>query len=140
MWPTSFGGAKKSVLGHLVGKSIHKDFCVRFEVFTAVTMKNAVFWDVALCRSSELNRCFRGTSVQFTRSTRHHIPEDGILHKDFIFGIGEYNILEGIFVLHFLHNAINEMQRTNTILIKHTPHHNIASTFKCGQQYFKSDR
>jgi hypothetical protein len=23
----------------------------RFEVFTAVTMKNAVFWDVALCRS-----------------------------------------------------------------------------------------
>jgi hypothetical protein len=24
---------------------------VRFEVFTAVTMKNAVFWDVAQCRS-----------------------------------------------------------------------------------------
>jgi hypothetical protein len=24
---------------------------VRFEVFTAVTMKNAVFWDVAPCRS-----------------------------------------------------------------------------------------
>jgi hypothetical protein len=23
---------------------------VRFEVFTAVTMKKAVFWDVALCR------------------------------------------------------------------------------------------
>jgi hypothetical protein len=22
-------------------------YCVRFEVFTAVTMKNAVFWDVA---------------------------------------------------------------------------------------------
>jgi hypothetical protein len=24
---------------------------VRFEVFTAVTRKNAVFWDVALCRT-----------------------------------------------------------------------------------------
>jgi hypothetical protein len=28
---------------------------VRFEVFTAVTMKNAVFWNVAPCRSCELN-------------------------------------------------------------------------------------
>jgi hypothetical protein len=32
---------------------------VRFEVFTAVTMKNAVFWDVALCRSG-VNRRFGG--------------------------------------------------------------------------------
>jgi hypothetical protein len=32
---------------------------VRSEVFTAVTMKNAVFWDVALCRSS-VNRRFGG--------------------------------------------------------------------------------
>jgi hypothetical protein len=31
--------------------------CIRFEVFTAVTMKNVVFWDVALCRSW-VNRCF----------------------------------------------------------------------------------
>jgi hypothetical protein len=104
--------------------------CVRFEVFTALTMKNAVFWDVALCRSSGLNRRFGGTyrlhlhgrkirergtrvsrwlqtkqspahagssladfstlkmeaipssetSVQSTRSTRRHNPEDGILH------------------------------------------------------------
>jgi hypothetical protein len=30
---------------------------VRFEVFTAVTMKNVVFWDVALC-SSCVNRRF----------------------------------------------------------------------------------
>jgi hypothetical protein len=35
---------------------------VRFEAFTAVTMKNGVFWDV------------------FTRVTRHNIPEDTILH------------------------------------------------------------
>jgi hypothetical protein len=33
---------------------------VRFEVFTALTMKNAIFWDVAPCRSC-VNRCFRGT-------------------------------------------------------------------------------
>jgi hypothetical protein len=34
---------------------------VRFEVFAAVTMKNAVFWDLAPCRSCELNRRFGGT-------------------------------------------------------------------------------
>jgi hypothetical protein len=33
---------------------------VGFEVFTAVTMKNAVFWDVAPCRSNEMNRRFGG--------------------------------------------------------------------------------
>jgi hypothetical protein len=38
---------------------------VRFEVFTAVTMKNAVFWDMALCRSC-VNRCFGGMY-------RHHL-------------------------------------------------------------------
>jgi hypothetical protein len=32
---------------------------VRFEVFTAVTMKNAVFWDEALCRS-----CVNGRSSE----------------------------------------------------------------------------
>jgi hypothetical protein len=35
---------------------------VRFEVFTAVTMKNAVFWDVAPCRSC-VNRHFGGMSA-----------------------------------------------------------------------------
>jgi hypothetical protein len=34
-------------------------YYVRFEVFTAVTMKNAVFWDVAPCRFC-VNRRFRG--------------------------------------------------------------------------------
>jgi hypothetical protein len=33
---------------------------VKFEIFTAMTMKNAVFWDVALCRSC-VNRRFGGT-------------------------------------------------------------------------------
>jgi hypothetical protein len=36
---------------------------VRFEVFTAVTMNNVVFWDVALCRFC-VNRRFRGMYVE----------------------------------------------------------------------------
>jgi hypothetical protein len=45
---------------------VERDFCsdkktfVRFEVFTAVSMKKVVFWDVALCRSW-VNRRFGGT-------------------------------------------------------------------------------
>jgi hypothetical protein len=58
-------------------------FYVRFEFFTAVTVKNAVFWDVTPCRPC-VNRCFGGTWVH-TRSTRRHIPEYGILHGYFIF-------------------------------------------------------
>jgi hypothetical protein len=38
----------------------NKNLHVRFEVFTAVTMKNAVFWDVAPCRYC-VNRHFGGT-------------------------------------------------------------------------------
>jgi hypothetical protein len=63
---------------------------VIFEVYTVVTMKNAVFWDVMPCRSC-LNRHFGGGTLRMeairtyetsfqTRSTRRHIPEDGILH------------------------------------------------------------
>jgi hypothetical protein len=33
---------------------------VKFEVFTVVTMKNAVFWDVTPCGSCK-NQCFRET-------------------------------------------------------------------------------
>jgi hypothetical protein len=81
---------------------------VGFEVFTAVTLKNAVFWDVAPC-SLCVNRCFGGTWLQppahvgsslvdsptlnmeairssetsvHTRSTGTHIPQDGILKKN----------------------------------------------------------
>jgi hypothetical protein len=36
-----------------------KQYSVRFEVFTAVTMKNVVFWDVTPCRAC-VNRSFGG--------------------------------------------------------------------------------
>jgi hypothetical protein len=42
------------------GTSKHVLYCVRFEVFTAMTMNNAIFWDVTPCRSY-VNRCFEGT-------------------------------------------------------------------------------
>jgi hypothetical protein len=51
---------------------------VRVEVFTTVTMKNAVFWDVTPCGCSK-NRRFGGMSV-LKRATRRNILEDGILH------------------------------------------------------------
>jgi hypothetical protein len=35
-------------------------FCVRLEVFTAVAMKNGIFWDVTPCGSCK-NRRFGGT-------------------------------------------------------------------------------
>jgi hypothetical protein len=49
---------------------------VRYKVFTAVTMKNAVFWDVAPCRSS-VNRRFGGTyrllfRVEKSRARNQH--------------------------------------------------------------------
>jgi hypothetical protein len=37
-----------------------QQYNIRFEVFTAVTMKNGVFWDVTLCGSCN-NRHFGGT-------------------------------------------------------------------------------
>jgi hypothetical protein len=42
---------------------------VRFEVFTAVTMKNGVFWDVTLCGSCKSRR-FGRTWRLFIRVTR----------------------------------------------------------------------
>jgi hypothetical protein len=45
---------------------------VRFEAFTAVTMKNVVFWDVALCMSC-VNRRFGGTySLHLQGRKREH--------------------------------------------------------------------
>jgi hypothetical protein len=49
---------------------------VRFEVFTAVTMKNVIFWDATPCGSCK-NRRFG--------ATWRDIPEDGILHNLYLF-------------------------------------------------------
>jgi hypothetical protein len=53
---------------------------VRFEVFAAATMKNAVFCDDTPRGSCE-NRRFVGTSV-LTKATGRNISEDGILDED----------------------------------------------------------
>jgi hypothetical protein len=102
---------------------------MRFQVFTAVTMKNAVFWDVAPCRSS-VNRRFgwtyrlhlqppahAGSSLAdfstlkmkairssetsvHTRCIRRHIPEDGILQPGYSF-----------LVAHFTATSVARLQR-----------------------------
>jgi hypothetical protein len=82
--------------------------CLRFEVLTAVAMKNAVFWDVGPC-SYYVNRCFeetyrlhlqgrkireRGTSVstwpRWFLARRFFYPEDG--GDTFLRNVGLHNI------------------------------------------------
>jgi hypothetical protein len=56
--------------------------------FHAVTVKNAVFWDVAHClllqgrrnNASQGATCSSESSV-YNKFTQHHIPEDGILQN-----------------------------------------------------------
>jgi hypothetical protein len=63
---------------------------VRFEVFTAMTMKNTIFWDVAPCRYLEAIRSSE-TSVNKI-PTWHHIPEDGILHFFLILSLKKWAV------------------------------------------------
>jgi hypothetical protein len=63
-------------------------FFVRFEVLTTVTLKCAIFWDVTMYRTVEVNRRFGGTHCLLLRdrranqessnyrTVRGHIPED----------------------------------------------------------------
>jgi hypothetical protein len=65
---------------------------VRFEVFTSVTMKKGVFWDVRPCGSCK-NRRFTDSCYPdeggakflrisvLTRATRPNTPEDTILQR-----------------------------------------------------------
>jgi hypothetical protein len=82
---------------------MYVEYCARFEVFTAMTMKIAVFWDVSRYSSCK-NRCFRGTNrlhhqgdkKLLTRSTRQNIPEDGIFICSTLVGNLEGKILLGV--------------------------------------------
>jgi hypothetical protein len=91
----NFGFRKCQILFDLMS---HYYF-IGFEVVTAVTMKNAVFWNLAPCRSC-VNRRFggryrlhlqgrkireRGTSVsKWQQTAAVCIPEDGILQYYFV--------------------------------------------------------
>jgi hypothetical protein len=57
---------------HAETQSAHYYTDVGFEVFTAVTMKDAVFWDVAPCRSCEMNRRFGGTYCLHLQGRKIH--------------------------------------------------------------------
>jgi hypothetical protein len=60
MWQTSYGGARNGcITGTFPSSAVVQMGFVGFEVFTAVIMKNAVFWDVVPCRSC-MNRHFGG--------------------------------------------------------------------------------
>jgi hypothetical protein len=50
------------------GMEFMEEDLVRFEGFTAVTMRNAVFWVVMLCGSCK-NQCFGGTYRPIIRVT-----------------------------------------------------------------------
>jgi hypothetical protein len=49
---------------------------VRFEGFTVVTMKKAVFWDVAPCRCG-VNRRFRGVEGKMRKSASEETVRTG---------------------------------------------------------------
>jgi hypothetical protein len=71
---------------------IKKKILVRFDVFTEVTMKNAVFWHMIMPCGSCKHRSFGGTlkmdviyfpeTSVLTRITRpHHIPKYSLLRR-----------------------------------------------------------
>jgi hypothetical protein len=66
--------------------SFKVNICIRFSLSNfqlLIYMKNAIVWDVELCKyfvNRRSEECSSETSVHI-RSTRRHIQEDGILHS-----------------------------------------------------------
>jgi hypothetical protein len=62
---------------------------VKFEVFTAMTVKNAAFWDIKpqFVATSPIFFTLLMEAISFsytsvlTRATRRHVTDDGILHS-----------------------------------------------------------
>jgi hypothetical protein len=68
LWSSSLCSfLQSSVTSSLFGLNVQHP--VRSEAFTAVTMKNVVFWDVALCRSC-VDRRFGGTYRQHLKGSK----------------------------------------------------------------------
>jgi hypothetical protein len=87
-----------------------------FEVSTAVTMKNAVFWDVAPCRSCEMNQRFGVTYClhlqdknQWARNRREQVDSDYIPEKKLfiVAAVITSNTTKSLFILYVIFPAGN---------------------------------
>lgn len=61
-------------------------YSARLDFLIAVVMKGFVFWNITPYSPLKINRSFGGTcrlheAVDFQRTTRQYIPEDGTLEK-----------------------------------------------------------
>jgi hypothetical protein len=77
---------------------------VRFEVFMAVSMKNAVFWDVTSCGSCK-NRCFGGTE------SHHH---QGYMNRELATTL---NLTSNRNTMWFLHSVRRLLVTSNIVPI-----------------------
>jgi hypothetical protein len=116
----------------ILTKTTNKVFMyVRFEVFTAATMKNAIFWDVALCRSC-VNWRFRGMLVH-TRFTVGPTSQNLTFFKVFMyptnhvtnFAGNEHGKLPSLVVTQFPLTAIirSSLHEDTTRLSLHPKYH-----------------
>jgi hypothetical protein len=105
------------------------------KIFTGVTMKNAVFWDITPCGSC-VNRRFGGTSV-YTRSTQRHISEDGILQRQ----EQDYIKLQIKVQQSFYFTYIQRLKRNINLIVKQlSMREKIGTTFKLTVGYTNNCR